>query len=71
MTKDNPGFDWDLLMRFGLGALGLGPREFWAMTPREFDAAVKGRMGVFEDASPLDRSAFAELSSRFPDRRAP
>lgn len=70
MSRTEDGFDWDMLMRFGLGALGLGPREFWAMTPREFDAAMKGRLGIFGDSGPMDRSALAALSARFPDRAA-
>ncbi|MFV0473517.1 MAG: rcc01693 family protein [Pikeienuella sp.] len=70
MSKADEGFDWDMLMRFGLGALGLGPREFWAMTPREFDAAVKGRLGLFKEDQPMDRNALAALSARFPDRAA-
>lgn len=70
MSRTEEGFDWDMLMRFGLGALGLGPREFWAMTPREFDAAMKGRLGLFGEARPMDRGALAALSARFPDRAA-
>jgi uncharacterized phage protein (TIGR02216 family) len=30
----------------GLGVLGLAPDVFWAMTPREFDAALRGRLGA-------------------------
>lgn len=61
------GFDWDMLMRFGLGALGLGPRDFWAMTPREFDAAVKGRLGLFHEERPMTGARLGELAARFPD----
>lgn len=68
MTTQEQGFDWDLLMRFGLGVLGLGPRDFWAMTPRELDAAMKGRLGILEDWKPMDKSALASLISRFPDQ---
>lgn len=70
MKKEAPKIDWDMLMRFGLGALGLAPSEFWRMTPREFDAALKGRMGVFEDRSPMSRDAFAALSRDYPDGEA-
>ncbi len=66
MTAPEP-FDWDFLMRFGLGALGLAPVDFWQMTPREFDAALKGRLGQFADAAPMDRVDLADLSLRFPD----
>lgn len=64
---ETPEFDWDFLMRFGLGALGLAPRDFWRMTPREFDAAAKGRAGVFREARPMSRRAFETLARRFPD----
>lgn len=68
MSRADTDFDWDMLMRFGLGVLGLGPAAFWAMTPREFDAAVKGRLGIFESAGPFSRSRFDALSARFPDQ---
>lgn len=63
-------FDWDFLMRFGLGALGLAPSEFWKMTPREFDAALKGGMGRFGDEPAMNASRFSALSARFPDGEA-
>lgn len=66
-TTTNPEFDWDFLMRFGLGALGLAPRDFWRMTPREFDAAAKGRAGVFRDGRPMTRTRFDALAARYPD----
>ena len=65
--KDDEEFDWDLLMRFGLGALGLAPRDFWRMTPTEFDAAVKGRLGLMADAPAMSRERLSALSARFPD----
>lgn len=61
-------FDWELMLRFGLGVLGLSPGEFWAMTPREFDAAVKGRLGRFADAAPMNRARLAELAAAYPDK---
>ena len=66
--KQAGGFDWDLLMRFGLGALGIAPRDFWRMTPGEFDAAVKGRVGAFTDGAPMSSARLASLSERYPDR---
>lgn len=68
MTRGG-GFDWDLLMRFGLGALGLAPRDFWRMTPVEFDAAMKGRMGRFHDENAMTRGRLEALVARFPDQR--
>ena len=52
-------------MAAGLGLLRLSPKEFWAMTPREFERAVS----VFapaETGAP-GRSEFAELMRAFPD----
>lgn len=73
--SDEGEFDWDLLMRFGLGALGLAPRDFWRMTPAEFDAAVKGRAGIFSARSGkrpgMTRERFGALSARFPDEGRP
>ena len=70
MTKSDREFDWDFLMRFGLGALGLAPSEFWKMTPREFDAAMKGVLGRFGDDVAMDAAGLTALSARFPDEGA-
>jgi uncharacterized phage protein (TIGR02216 family) len=51
----------------GLGHLGLAPRDFWAMTPRELDAALRGHYGLAADAGPLDRAALLRLMGAFPD----
>ncbi|MEL7466093.1 MAG: phage tail assembly chaperone [Pseudomonadota bacterium] len=67
--SDGDEVDWNLLMRFGLGALGLAPRDFWAMTPGEFDAAAKGRMGALTDGAVMTQSRFDELAARFPDEK--
>ncbi len=67
MTEGGNEIDWELLMRFGLGVLGLAPDEFWSMTPREFDAAVKGRLGFLHERASMTRTGLAELSARFPD----
>lgn len=67
MSGEPQTIDWEMLMRFGLGALGLAPGEFWKMTPREFDAAMKGRIGRFTETEPMDRSALSALAARFPD----
>ena len=39
-------FPWDAAMASGLGALRLAPGGFWAMTPRELDAACAARSGL-------------------------
>lgn len=66
-ASGDAGFDWDMLMRFGLGALGLRPGDFWSMTPREFDAAIKGRLGLFHDETPMTGARLNALAERFPD----
>jgi uncharacterized phage protein (TIGR02216 family) len=52
-------------MAVGFGLLRLSPKDFWAMTPREFAHAARflspGR------SAPPDRAALAELMRRFPD----
>jgi uncharacterized phage protein (TIGR02216 family) len=55
------------VLAIGLGILRLAPKDFWAMTPRELAAAIRGLFG--EIAAPIDRAAFDELARRFPDRR--
>jgi uncharacterized phage protein (TIGR02216 family) len=52
-------------MAVGLGAMRLSPADFWAMTPREFAAVLRG---IFPRTEPLRRSNLAELMKRFPDR---
>ena len=32
-------------MSVGFGLLGLASKDFWAMTPRELAAAIRGRIG--------------------------
>lgn len=61
------GLNWDFLMRFGLGVLHLTPDHFWAMTPREFDAALKGHIGQFGSGAPMGAAELSALSARFPD----
>jgi uncharacterized phage protein (TIGR02216 family) len=55
-------------MAFGLGVLRLGPTEFWAMSPREIEAAARGLSGPSAQSAPR-RAALEALMQRFPDRR--
>jgi uncharacterized phage protein (TIGR02216 family) len=55
-------------MAAGLGLLRLAPRDFWSMTPRELDAALRGLLGPMQSDAPLPRTALAGLMARFPDR---
>jgi uncharacterized phage protein (TIGR02216 family) len=56
-------------MAAGLGLLRLRPADFWSMTPRELDAALRGLLGPLHGNSPLPRPALAELMARYPDKR--
>ena len=54
-------------MATGLGLLGLSPRDFWAMTPREYAAAVRGRFGPPPSEAVFRRVDLDALMHRFPD----
>ena len=54
-------------MAIGLGVLGLAPAVFWALTPKEFDAALRGRFGDRAGRGPLARADLAALMQLFPD----
>jgi uncharacterized phage protein (TIGR02216 family) len=55
-------------MAAGLGVLRLRPADFWSMTPKELEAALRGLMGPFHGEAPLPRSALSALVSRYPDK---
>ena len=55
-------------MAVGLGLLGLTPAAFWAMTPKELAAAIRGRLGPLPDAPPSKGELIA-MMTRFPDQR--
>lgn len=59
------GFDWPALMRAGLGALGLRPAEFWALTPLE----LRVMLGAEQVVPPLTRARLEELVAAHPDGR--
>ncbi len=54
-------------MAVGLGQLGLAPTEFWRMTPREFAAAIHGRLGPSRGLNPMERGELTNLMGQFPD----
>lgn len=54
-------------MEVGLGALRLAPQAFWAMTPRELEAALRGAFGVTHAATPMSREVLAALMAAYPD----
>ena len=58
-------FPWDEVMAFGLGRLKLAPQAFWAMTPREFAAAL--RPYATGGGTAPDRAALTRMMALFPD----
>ena len=54
-------------MAIGLGVLALSPKVFWVMTPREFDAALRGRFGEARGDGALSQHDLARLMQQFPD----
>ena len=53
-------------MAAGLGALRLRPKDFWAMTPRELDAALRGAFGLAGFGA-MSRTDLSALMARYPD----
>ena len=53
-------------MAAGFGLLGLTPVAFWSMTPREFSAAMRGRLGAMPEAPPSPHE-LAALMVLYPD----
>jgi uncharacterized phage protein (TIGR02216 family) len=51
----------------GLGHLGLVPRDFWAMTLRELDAALRGHFGLAVATHPLSRASLTAMMRTYPD----
>jgi uncharacterized phage protein (TIGR02216 family) len=54
-------------MAAGLGLLRLRPADFWSMTPRELEAALRGLLGPSHANDPLPRTMLAHLMQRYPD----
>lgn len=53
-------------MGVGLGLLRLSPKDFWAMTPREFASACG--LGVSGGSAAPGRDVLARLMAEYPDR---
>lgn len=64
MTGGPAPFPWDAVLHAGLCRMRLSPRDFWAMTPREFFAALGG---LAPPSGAPDRAALARLMHAFPD----
>ncbi|MFN4272137.1 MAG: rcc01693 family protein [Aliihoeflea sp.] len=59
-------FPWEMAMGVGLGLLRLSPKDFWAMTPREFASACG--LGVSGGSAAPGRDVLARLMAEYPDR---
>jgi uncharacterized phage protein (TIGR02216 family) len=59
-------FPWDEAMEAGLGILRLAPSVFWAMTPRELEAALRGAFGIRAPHA-MSRSDLSALMALYPD----
>ena len=59
--------DWCETMAFGLGVLRIAPRDFWAMSLAELNAAVAGSTGTAWSGEPLSKHDLGALMERFPD----
>lgn len=61
-------------MRLGLGHLRLAPRDFWALTLIEYDAATRGYLeakGIDPDGGRMSQRRLDELMAQFPDDPQP
>ena len=60
-------FPWADAMAFGLGVLRLAPEQFWAMTPRELQAAFSATNKSAGELEPPARADLDRLMREFPD----
>jgi uncharacterized phage protein (TIGR02216 family) len=51
----------------GLGHLGLTSRDFWSMTLRELDAALRGHYGLGPPTHALTRASLMTMMRTHPD----
>ena len=56
-------------MEMGLGALGLAPTVFWSLTPRELQAALRGKFGMTGESQAPTRNELEALMHQYPDER--
>lgn len=54
-------------MEMGLGVLGLAPVVFWSLTPRELQAALRGKFGMTGEGRAPTRDEFDALMRQYPD----
>ncbi|WP_275789830.1 rcc01693 family protein [Pararhizobium gei] len=63
--QEPTAFPWASVLHAGLCLLRLPARDFWAMTPREMQAALGGLRPA---AAAPERAGLAALMAAFPDR---
>lgn len=54
-------------MEIGLGVLGLAPAVFWSLTPRELQAALRGKFGTAGEGPAPTRADLDALMRQYPD----
>ncbi|MDR3373165.1 MAG: phage tail assembly chaperone [Ancalomicrobiaceae bacterium] len=71
--KPRPPFPWDDVMALCLGEIGLAPSAFWAATPIEVAAMIRGRHHRLnpDRAVPPSRAEVDRLRAAFPDDPSP
>ncbi len=57
-------FPWDVVMHVGLCLLRLPPRDFWALTPKEFFVMAGGTR---PRGAAMERTGLDALMRAFPD----
>jgi uncharacterized phage protein (TIGR02216 family) len=67
VRREPEPFPWGAAMTAGLGMLRLAPDDFWSMTPRELDAAMRGAFGHAPMQPAMSRADLAALMAAFPD----
>jgi len=56
-------------MAAGFGLLALTPDAFWAMTLKELEAAIRGRLGIATPMAPPSRADLDALLARYPETK--
>lgn len=59
-------FPWQQVMGAAFGQMGLSPKTFWTMTPRELAAALSWLEGGDQVAA-LSRTGLGDLMTQYPD----
>ncbi|MEP1206728.1 MAG: phage tail assembly chaperone [Rhizobiaceae bacterium] len=66
MRPSDEGFPWQQVMRFGLGQLRLAPKDFWALSLPELNAALRFHHPAA--VSLLSRQDLNQMMHKHPDK---